>query len=101
MARQISDMESREAINRESSATRSGRRISRRALVIGLLLTVLVCSFLLELCSYVYLRVAEGYDGQHLMMHQFDDYKNIHPTPGYQDTRGVIHNAQGFRGLKT
>ena len=97
MARHISDMESREAINREPSSTRSGRRISRRALVTGLLLTVLVCSLLLELCSYVYLRVAEGYDGQHLMMHQFDDYKNIHPTPGYQDTRGVIHNAQGFR----
>ncbi|MBK8378748.1 MAG: hypothetical protein IPL14_12600 [Nitrospira sp.] len=32
MARQISDMESREAINRKSGATRSGRRISRRAL---------------------------------------------------------------------
>ena len=31
------------------------------------------------------------------MMHQFDDYKNIHPTLHYQDTRGVTHNAQGFR----
>lgn len=73
------------------------RRISRLALVVGLLLTALVGGALLEIVSYLYLRMAEGYDGEHLMMHQFDDYKNIHPTPHYQDTRGVMHNAQGFR----
>src|SRR5689334_2978954 len=40
---------------------------------------------------------SEGYDGRHMMNYQFDDYKNILPTPNYVDTRGVYHNAQGFR----
>ncbi|MBS0159871.1 MAG: SGNH/GDSL hydrolase family protein [Nitrospira sp.] len=75
----------------------SRRRISRRVLVLGVLVTALVGATMLEVVSYFYLRMAEGYDGEHLMMHQFDDYKNIHPTPHYQDTRGVMHNAQGFR----
>ncbi|MDE3041008.1 MAG: hypothetical protein KGJ82_10600 [Nitrospirota bacterium] len=31
------------------------------------------------------------------MNYEFDDYKNIRPSPGYTDTRGIYHNAQGFR----
>jgi hypothetical protein len=97
MDRLIPESTSRESAGPRPAAARSARRVSRRAIVVGLLLTGLVGAVLLELCSYVYLRMAEGYDGEHLMMHQFDDYKNIHPTPHYQDTRGVMHNAQGFR----
>lgn len=50
-----------------------------------------------ELSAYLYLRMFAGYDGRHLMRYQFDDYKNIRLTPGYRDTRGVVHNGQGFR----
>ena len=81
----------------ESQATRPRTRISRRAVIVGSLLAAVLGVALLEVLSYAYLRLAEGYDGQHLMMHQFDDYKNIHPTPHYRDMRGMIHNAQGFR----
>lgn len=80
-----------------TQGTRSGIRISRRTVIAGSILLLCFGLGLLELLSYVYLRVAEGYDGRHLMIHQFDDYKNIHPTPNYRDTRGVTHNAQGFR----
>ncbi|HEU4684027.1 MAG TPA: hypothetical protein VFS39_05955 [Nitrospira sp.] len=59
---------------------------------------VIVLSFsVFELASYSYLRIFEGYDGTHLMNYEFDDYKNIRPTPGYVNTRGVYHNQQGFR----
>lgn len=90
-------METRGTVAGESQATRPRTHISKRAVIVGSLLAAVLCVALLEVLSYAYLRLAEGYDGQHLMMHQFDDYKNIHPTPHYQDTRGVIHNAQGFR----
>ncbi len=78
-------------------ATRPSR--GRRALFAGiaLLLGLGVTAALLELGAYVYLRTARGYDGVHLMNYEFDPYKNIRPTPGFVDTRGVRHNAQGFR----
>lgn len=97
MPLQTSDMESSGNIQTTAPGSRSGTRISRRAVITGSILALCLGLALLELLSYVYLRGAEGYDGHHLMMHQFDDYKNIHPTPYYQDTRGVTHNAQGFR----
>lgn len=77
--------------------TRPGTRITRRTAIVGTILALCFSVGCLELLSYVYLRAAEGYDGHHLMIHQFDDYKNIHPTPHYRDTRGVTHNGQGFR----
>ena len=43
------------------------------------------------------LRLTHGYDGEHLLQYSFDSYKNIIPTPSYRDTRGVTHNAAGFR----
>ncbi|HUK21868.1 MAG TPA: SGNH/GDSL hydrolase family protein [Gemmatimonadales bacterium] len=60
---------------------------------------ILLCFTLgtLELGARLYLRVFEGYDGKHLMRYVFDPYKNVLPTPNYVDTRGVHHNAQGFR----
>ncbi|THJ19435.1 MAG: hypothetical protein CAF45_016230 [Nitrospira sp. CG24E] len=51
----------------------------------------------LEIVSYSYLRMFEGYDGKHLMTYEFDEYKNIQPTPNYHNTNGIHHNAQGFR----
>jgi len=51
----------------------------------------------LEAASYVYLRVVEGYDGAHLISYEFDDYKNVHPTPNFHNSKGIHHNAQGFR----
>jgi lysophospholipase L1-like esterase len=56
-----------------------------------------LCLGVFELSAYLYLRIFTGYDGQHLMSYQFDDYKNIQLTPGYSNARGVFHNSQGFR----
>ena len=50
-----------------------------------------------EVAANLYLRLASGYDGQHLYQYVFDPYKNILPTPDYVDTRGVRHNSVGFR----
>lgn len=61
------------------------------------LFALLMTLALLETGSCVYLRAFEGYDGEHLMNYRFDPYKNIALTPGYRDTRGIQHNAQGFR----
>src|SRR5262249_3478246 len=57
----------------------------------------LICLVVFELSAYMYMRLFTGYDGAHLMSYEFDDYKNIRLTPGYRNTRGVIHNGQGFR----
>jgi len=56
----------------------------------------LMCG-VLELAARWYLKAFEGFDGRHLLQYQFDPYKNNLPTPGYVDTRGIHHNAQGFR----
>lgn len=90
-------MEFCQTIQKIAERVRPGARISRRAVIAGSILALCSTLAFLECASYVYLRVEEGYDGRHLMMHQFDDYKNIHPTPHYQDTRGITHNGQGFR----
>jgi lysophospholipase L1-like esterase len=58
---------------------------------------VLVVLLVLQGAAHVYLRVARGYDGKHLMQYEFDPYKNILPTRNYVDTRGIRHNAVGFR----
>lgn len=73
------------------------RRPGWKVRVLGTVVMLLAALGVLELSSYVYLRAYEGYDGQHLMNYEFDDYKIIHPTPGYVNTKGVFHNAQGFR----
>lgn len=65
--------------------------------LIGSLLLTILSAGVLEIASCSYLMRFEGYDGRHMMNYQFDDYKNILPTPDYVDTRGVYHNAQGFR----
>ncbi len=62
----------------------------------GLVLVALLAA-VLEWGTRIYLRKANGYDGRHLYQFKFDPYKNILPTPGYVDTRGVRHNGAGFR----
>lgn len=73
------------------------RYIHPKVKVTAYLLVIFISLAVLELVSYGYLRVFEGYDGRHLMNYEFDDYKNIRPSPDYTDTRGIYHNAQGFR----
>lgn len=85
---------------KESLTTAPTQRRSDARWQVKVFAYVLVAFFSLavsELVSYGYLRVFEGYDGRHLMNYEFDDYKNIRPSPGYTNTRGIYHNAQGFR----
>jgi hypothetical protein len=72
-------------------------RLSRKVKIVGYILMIVVALGLFELSAYLYMRIFAGYDGEHLMSYEFDDYKNIRLTPGYQNTRGVAHNRQGFR----
>jgi len=58
---------------------------------------VMILLVLGELGSHWYLKNYKGYDGVHLMVHEFDAYKNILPARNYVDTRGIRHNSQGFR----
>ena len=67
-----------------------------KRILFGSILVVLVWGSLEGIAS-LYLRVARGYDGEHLYEFEFDPYKNILPARGYVDTRGVRHNRQGFR----
>ena len=69
-------------------------RWKRRLFSLLLLIAVLGT---LEFSARLYLRFARGYDGHHLYQFAYDPYKNILPAPNYVDTRGVRHNAQGFR----
>jgi lysophospholipase L1-like esterase len=60
------------------------------------LLVALVLGFL-EFSARIGLRLFRGFDGKHLYQYAYDPYKNLHPTPGFVDTRGVRHNSAGFR----
>src|SRR5262245_58394022 len=79
------------------AADRGTRRRSRWVKAVAYPLMGLICLVVFELSAYMYMRLFTGYDGAHLMSYEFDDYKNIRLTPGYRNTRGVIHNGQGFR----
>ena len=57
----------------------------------------LIAAIALEVGTRVTLRFVRGYDGRHLYQYAFDPYKNLLPTPGFVDTRGIRHNAVGFR----
>src|SRR5262245_57610505 len=65
--------------------------------VLAILLIGGICFAILEIGAYAYLRAFRGYDGVHLLSIEFDPYKNHRLTPNFDDTRGVHHNAQGFR----
>lgn len=60
-------------------------------------LMLLLGASVLEIASCSYLQVFEGYDGTHLITYDFDEYKNITPAPNFHNTKGIHHNAQGFR----
>lgn len=67
-----------------------------KRILFGLILASTVYA-VLELAAVWYLKAFRGYDGTHLYQYVFDPYKNILPTPNYEDTRGIRHNSQGFR----
>ena len=84
-------------LNEEVVPVRKTDRIQWHIRAVGYALMGFLCLGVFELSAYLYLRIFTGYDGEHLMSYQFDDYKNIQLTPGYSNGRGVFHNGQGFR----
>jgi len=68
----------------------------RKRILFSAILIVLL-GLILETGACVYLKATRGYDGEHLMQYGFDPYKNMRLVPGYVDSRGIRHNAQGFR----
>ena len=72
-------------------------QLSTRKKLFFTLLLVAVFAGLAEGAARVYLHQFKGYTGGKLLQYEFDPYKNITPTPSYVDSRGVAHNAQGFR----
>ena len=68
----------------------------RKKIVFSLVLALLVLG-LFEIGARVYLTVFRGFDGHNLYQYVFDPYKDILPTPGFEDTRGIRHNSVGFR----
>lgn len=77
--------------------TGTERQVSLATKLIGYTIMLLIVLAVLEIAAYLYLKAFEGYDGEHLMTYEFDDYKNINPTPNYSNSKGIYHNAQGFR----
>lgn len=69
--------------------------ILRRLLALLAVGALMFCA--LEVGACAYLKAFRGYDGEHLMSYQFDPYKTMRLTRGFRDTRGIQHNAQGFR----
>lgn len=61
------------------------------------LLTVLLVGGVLEGAGQWYLRAFRGYTGGEFQQYQFDPYKNIELTRNWRDSRGITHNADGFR----
>jgi lysophospholipase L1-like esterase len=83
--------------SKSSALTLAHGAVSRRVKVIGYMVMIFLSCAVLEVAAYGYLRLFEGYDGTHLMNYEFDDYKNIRPTPYYHNTKGIYHNGEGFR----
>jgi lysophospholipase L1-like esterase len=81
----------------DNSEPGRGAKASVTIRVIAYGLMILFGVSVLEITSYAYLRMFEGYDGKHLMTYQFDAYKNILPAPNYDNKDGIHHNSQGFR----
>lgn len=92
-------MEFKQGLSPDSNDSGVTFRRKVRPLVkfVAVALVVTVSCLILEGVGYLYLRMFEGYDGIHLMNYQFDDYKNVTPTPRYFNWKGIYHNGQGFR----
>jgi lysophospholipase L1-like esterase len=69
---------------------------TRKKLLFSLILLAIVAGTV-ELATRFYLRQFKGYTGGSLLQYEFDPYKNVLPTRNYVDSRGLEHNAQGFR----
>jgi lysophospholipase L1-like esterase len=82
-----------------TNPTASGTTPALPAWKVLLFTTVLfgIFAVILEVSAHFYLKATRGYDGEHLLQYAFDPYKNIVPTPNFVDTRGIRHNAVGFR----
>lgn len=72
--------------------------LRKRIVFSGILLLLVLGAF--EAMGQLYLRAVRGYDGGPFLQYQFDPYKNIHLSNSWVDTRGVTHNAQGFREVE-
>ncbi len=72
-------------------------QLSTRKKLLFSLLLLAVFAGLAEGAARIYLHQFKGYTGGKLLQYEFDPYKNITPTPSYVDSRGITHNAQGFR----
>lgn len=71
--------------------------LSRTKRVLFSLVVLCLLLGLLEIAARIGLARYRGFDGKHLYQYAFDPYRNIHPTPDFVDTRGIRHNAVGFR----
>lgn len=72
-------------------------QFSTRKKLLFTLILLAVFAGIAEGAARLYLHQFKGYTGGKLLQYEFDPYKNITPTPSYVDSRGVTHNAQGFR----
>lgn len=72
-------------------------QLSTRKKLLFTLILLAVFGGIAEGAARIYLHQVKGYTGGKLLQYEFDPYKNITPTPSYVDSRGVTHNAQGFR----
>lgn len=91
----MDETEVKEVSDRGDLRSTPKTRITTRLVAYALM--VLFGFSLLETASCTYLRLFEGYDGEHLITYDFDGYKNITPTPNYHNTKGIHHNPKGFR----
>lgn len=71
--------------------------LSFRKKVLFSLILLGVAAGVLEAAAQLYLRAERGYAGGEFLQYEFDPYKNIHLQRNWEDTRGAVHNAQGFR----
>lgn len=67
-----------------------------KKLLFSAVLAVLLFA-VLEVGANLYLRATAGYAGGAFQQYEYDPYKSIGLSRGWVDTRGVRHNAQGFR----
>lgn len=74
----------------------NGQLPAWKKLLFSLVVLIIVAGSL-EAAAQLYLRTTQGYAGGSFLQYEFDPYKNIHPVRNWIDTRGVRHNAQGFR----
>lgn len=81
----------------ETEPAKAASKLPRWKEVLFSSFLLLILAAALELSASLYLKATAGYDGEHLLQYEFDPYKNLLPTRDYVDTRGIRHNAQGFR----